>query len=374
MGRSLTWSDLLQEFRLVILSEAGTGKTAEIRHITTSLRKDGKAAFFLRPRHIVNDFEGAFEVGCFEKFKAWLASGSEGWLLLDSVNEARLRSPNDFELAIRKFGQHITTALPAGSYCDYGQDHCVAAKDRYLEHCTRCLPYRPPTVTPLPADDQPTKGSVERSLRTEDRQACEEKPLFRFVALDDLDRDQIRTFASAKGVQNTQAFLDAVERADAWSFTARPQDLQELVDFWNDRAQIGSCLELMQNSIDRPLLERDQGRADAHPLSPLRTREGARLIAAAATLVKEPAIRIPDGADNSVGIAAAEILPDWNDRDRMTLLSRPIFDEAIYGGVRFHHRSVREFLTAEWLSELLKAQRHGGGSNRCSSETSTLWT
>ena len=39
-----------------------------------------------------------------------------------------------------------------------------------------------------------------------------------------------------------------------------------------------------------------------------------------------------------------------------TLLSRPIFDEAIYGAVRFHHRSVREFLTAEWLSELLKRE------------------
>ena len=38
----------------------------------------------------------------------------------------------------------------------------------------------------------------------------------------------------------------------------------------------------------------------------------------------------------------------------MTLLSRAIFDEAIYGTVRFHHRSVREYLTAEWFSDLLK--------------------
>lgn len=38
------------------------------------------------------------------------------------------------------------------------------------------------------------------------------------------------------------------------------------------------------------------------------------------------------------------------------MLSRPIFDEAIYGAVRFHHRSVREYLTAEWFSELLKRE------------------
>ena len=40
-------------------------------------------------------------------------------------------------------------------------------------------------------------------------------------------------------------------------------------------------------------------------------------------------------------------------QDRATLLSYPVFDEAIYGTVRFHHRSVREYFTAEWLAELL---------------------
>lgn len=34
-------------------------------------------------------------------------------------------------------------------------------------------------------------------------------------------------------------------------------------------------------------------------------------------------------------------------------MQRPIFDKAIYGCVRFHHRSVREYLTAQWLHRLL---------------------
>jgi hypothetical protein len=50
------------------------------------------------------------------------------------------------------------------------------------------------------------------------------------------------------------------------------------------------------------------------------------------------------------------VLPDWDDKDQSILLSRPIFDEAIYGAVRFHHRSVREYLTAEWFAELLKRE------------------
>jgi hypothetical protein len=38
-----------------------------------------------------------------------------------------------------------------------------------------------------------------------------------------------------------------------------------------------------------------------------------------------------------------------------TLLDRPLFDEATYGRVRFHHRSVREYLTARWLLHLLES-------------------
>jgi len=96
-GSRLEWDDLLKDYRTVILSEAGTGKTEEIRHTANHLRTDGKRAFFLRLEHLPDDFEGAFEVGTFEEFEDWLASTDEGWLLLDSVDEARLRHPGDFE-------------------------------------------------------------------------------------------------------------------------------------------------------------------------------------------------------------------------------------------------------------------------------------
>ena len=62
-GKSLSWSDLLARHRTVILSEAGSGKTEEIRQTATSLRREGKAAFFLRLEHVADDFEIAFEEG-----------------------------------------------------------------------------------------------------------------------------------------------------------------------------------------------------------------------------------------------------------------------------------------------------------------------
>lgn len=36
------------------------------------------------------------------------------------------------------------------------------------------------------------------------------------------------------------------------------------------------------------------------------------------------------------------------------LLSRPLFDEATYGRVRIHHRTVAEYLAAEWLRTLIE--------------------
>src|SRR5690606_33442500 len=100
-SEGITWDDLLTEYRIVLLSEAGSGKTEEIRNIARRLRNVGKEAFFLRLEHVRFEFEDAFEIGSYADFRNWLATDDEeGWLLLDSVDEARLRNPGDFELAV----------------------------------------------------------------------------------------------------------------------------------------------------------------------------------------------------------------------------------------------------------------------------------
>ena len=105
VGSGLDWPDLIKEYRVVILSEAGSGKTTEIRNTAQKLDELGKRVFFLRIENIANDFDDAFEVGTRESFEEWLESGDEGWIFLDSVDEARLRNPADFERAIRKMSR-----------------------------------------------------------------------------------------------------------------------------------------------------------------------------------------------------------------------------------------------------------------------------
>ncbi len=349
----LRWPNLIKEYRLIILSEAGSGKTAEIQNVARTLREQGKPAFFLRLEHIPRDFEDAFEIGTYETFEEWLASGEEGWLLLDSVDEARLRNPGDFELAIRKLSRQISTAKDRTHIVITGRTTAWRPKTD-LAYCTAHLPYAAAAISER--DPQAEDNGPDGSLQTKTEKQDKAQPVFKIVTLDDLTSDQIAVFAKARGIENSKAFLDAVERADAWAFTSRPQDLQELIEFWIDKGRIGTRLEIMRNSIDRRLAERDQGRAEARPLSAERARQGARLLAAANTLAQDPTIRVPDGAENSKGIAVQFVLPDWDDKDQSTLLSRPIFDEAIYGAVRFHHRPVREYLTAEWFAELLKRE------------------
>ncbi|NMG42885.1 hypothetical protein GPA22_03930 [Aromatoleum toluvorans] len=346
---ALRWPSLLNEYRVILLSEAGSGKTEEIRNIARTLRQEGKSAFFVRIEHVSQDFEDAFEEGSFEEFRAWAASGEEGWLLLDSVDEARLRDPKDFERAIRKLGRLLAPVLQQAHIVITGRTTAWRAKTDLLL-CRTALPYRHAEKTA--DEDTSADETLDIVTKKTDTRPNPAAP-FRIVALDDLHGAQIDAFLRGKKVHDPKAFRDGVDRKEAWSLTTRPQDLAELVEFWNDHQRIGSRLELMQSSIARRLEERDQNRSEARPIAIEKLRLGVRLVAAATTLAQESAIRVPDGANNAKGIAIREVLTDWDDIDCATLLSRPIFDEGIYGTVRFHHRSVREYLTAEWLHALI---------------------
>ena len=213
------WSDLLEEPRVVVLSEAGSGKTVELRHVCRDLRQHAKRAFFLRIEHVAQDFDAAFEEGTPEEFEDWMTSSEDGWLLLDSVDEARLKDPKDFELAIRKVGRKLSRALQRTHVIITGRTDAWRPRTDLLI-CEAALPWTTPATEPeqdQESDEAVTTMDVSGSKRR--------KSPFRIVALDDLAGEQIDRFADARGVTDIKAFKKAVERADAWSFTARPLDL-----------------------------------------------------------------------------------------------------------------------------------------------------
>lgn len=347
ISNNKNWADLLDQRRVIILSEAGSGKTEEIRNAARQLIADGKNAFFLRLEYVARELDDlAFEEGELATFQAWLESDDEAWLFLDSVDEARLRDPRDFESAIRRISRRVASARNRLHVVISGRASAWRPKSDLLL-CERELPFAPLK------DEQDEEAAGDSSGNNESKANPESGSPFKVFALNDLDRCQIEKFLAARDVSNADGFLDAVERADAWSFTTRPQDLEELIGFWRQHKKIGSRREIIQASVDRRLAERDQTRDDAKPISLQRLMDAVCLLAGASVLTGEPNIQVPDGQLYQSGISSREVLPDWDADDISTLLARPIFDETIYGMVRFHHRSVREYLAALWFNGML---------------------
>jgi hypothetical protein len=352
------WNDLLQLPRVIILAKAGAGKTEEIQAITKRLRDDGKKAFFFRLEHVNSNFEASFEIGTISEFEEWITSGELGWFFLDSVDEARLHSPYQFEAAIRKFGAKMS---------DHKHRAHVFITSRISEWRAQSdlelIKTNVPLINPLQISKEEDKSQTHllegssdgMMMNTKGKPRLNDPAVF---ALCPLDQDQRRTFSQAFGVQDVAAFLSAIEKTEAEIFASWPQDLIELIDFWKQHGKIANRAELIKNSITTKLNERDPERASELPLNFEEAMYGAEMLAAAVTFLQKNRILIPEQTRGpQIKIDAIDVqcvLKNWNQKQIRALLQRPIFDRAIYGCVRFHHRNIREYLTAQWLHRLLQ--------------------
>ena len=349
------WSDLLQEYRVVILSEPGAGKTEELKY-TAQIKKDqGNFSFFIR-LELVEDcnWEDCFEIGTSEEFKQWLVCSDSAWLFLDSVDEARLSNKISFEKALR----HIFRKLGQSQYRTHifissRVKEWLATSD--LELFDRIFP------GPRQQNIQNTDEHIDQSINGQAERNSQEptEPLVAKVyQLQPLNKEQIRHFSEFKGVNNTTLFLDEIERSNSEIFANRPQDLLDLIVFWQKHERLGKHEEMLYENIRRKLKEIHPGHDEHGPLSLQRAENGIQILAAAATLQKKSAFLVPDKIvptdRQTIAIEAKEVLVNWNSTEINTLLGRAVFDPAIYGTVRFHHRSVREYLTAKYLQSLFE--------------------
>jgi len=332
---TIGWSDLQKKKRVVILSEAGAGKTAEIQNLTKKLREQNKNAFFFRLESLckgLNEFPVSFEIGNNKEFEQWLKSGEEGWVLLDSIDEAKLISYESFKEAIKILSIKLEPALQQAHIILTGRGTAWHSKVD-LELCNKRLP-----------------------LDNLDQNHDE---IFEIYQLDVLNKQQIKKFSEKQGISNIDDFFNEIKKSEAEIFATRPQDLIDLIIFWKEKNYLGSRTELIENNIDRKLKEYKKKRAVKNSLSHKDYYKAAQLLAAAVILCKESSIKQPEEEEpkNNIGIPSNQILKDLQPKQIDTLLSQPIFDIPTYGVVRFHHRSVREYLAATWFYDLLKQQK-----------------
>jgi hypothetical protein len=347
-SRASGWADILRSKRILIISEAGAGKTYECREQRQRLWDAGEPAFLLELATLASsDVRTMLDHEEERRLDAWLTSQSDvATFFLDSIDELKL-SLGSVEQALKRLRKAIGGQL---------------ARVRIVI-----------TTRPVPFDEQlirrllnvPTPPEAEVTGETFAQVAMGKRPdrdkkeddapaEWRTVALMPLSDAQIADFARGQGIADTNELLEDLRRRNAQDFARRPQDLLELCADWRDFKRIRTHREQVMTNV-RVKLKPREDRPEPAELSVDKAIEGASRLALAMINTRRFTIRHSAEADaghEDVAQDPAIILSDWTAPERKALLERPLFGFASYGRVRFHHRSVMEFLAAERVRTL----------------------
>ena len=333
-GEPKLWDSLLEEYRCIVLAEAGAGKTVEFKEKAAVLKNEGKQAFFIRIEDIDRQFYESFEVGNEDRFNSWLDSTEEAWFFLDSVDEALLTSPRAFERAIRYFAKAIKRGqLRAHIYISSRPYSWRAKDDQELIDSVLFYPCTETEGLNDSGDKRPSSALKIYGLRP-------------------LDRKRITEYCHIRDVEDTESLLNEIDRLSLWNLAERPFDLDAIIAKWSSDKSLDGRLKLLQYNVDVRLKESHSNARNA--LNTDKARDGAQRLAAAVVLTGNVGINVPDSEHSKKGIDADTILYEWDKKHVKILLESGLFNDIMYGAVRFRHRDIRELLAAEFFSKLLK--------------------
>ena len=350
-SRGTTWEILLRSRRVLMISEAGAGKTYECRGQAQFLREAGEHAFFIELAALARgDLRSLLDGDEEARLDSWLSSQSDiATFFLDSIDELKL-SLGSFEIALKRLKKGINSQL--------GRARIVITTRPvpFDEQLVRSLLPIPPAPSVEPSEETFAQIAMNdhqiRQAGDKDEEAVAD---CRTVALMPLSDAQIVEFAEIQGVKDPEALLDDLEKRNAQEFARRPQDLIELCADWRDHKRIRTHRDQVAANVRIKLQPRDD-RPEPAELSVDKAVEGASRLALAMLVTRRLTIRhsaASDVIEDETALDPAVILSDWNPNECKALLERPLFGFASYGRVRFHHRSVAEYLAAQRLRALL---------------------
>jgi len=354
MTGSVDWAQLLKSSRILIVSEAGSGKTYECQQEKKRLWDAGEPAFFLELAQLAqSNLRTQLSPEEEDRFDAWRTSQSgSATFFLDSFDELKL-TQRSFRQALIHLERELTRQLDRVR---------IVITTRPIpfdeEQFRQRLPVsdRPHEMEELPVEQAFADIATNRTRSRPVQEKVVEVPVWRRVYLMPLTNEQIREMADILGVADPDAMLAAIHQRNAEDFTRRPLDLIELCADWLEYQRIRTHHEQLEHNI-RTKLKPRVDRPELAALSPEKALDGASRLALACLLSQKLTLRHSAESDE---ISAAEsaldpssILRDWDEKERKTLLERALFGIANYGRVRFHHRSVIEWLAAQQLSVLL---------------------
>lgn len=343
------WEDLLKARRILIVSEAGAGKTYECQACQKRLWDSGEPAFFLELAILADKEVGAMLSPAEQaRFDQWRRSQSEmATFFLDSIDELKV-TQKSFEQALKSLERACAGHMDRVRVVITTRP--IPIDRQLIELHLAIPPEKPPDAT---AEAFAAAAMKRERQKKDDRDTVRD---WRSVGLMPFTSEEIKAFAAIQGVQEPEALLADIRKRDAEEYAERPQDLIELCTDWKDHHRVRSHGEQVETNVTNKLKPRD--RAEKAQLSAERALEGASRLALAALLTRKFTIRYSAESDNipsaDPALDASRILTGWSKPEQETLLERPLFGFANYGRVRFHHRSVLEYLAARRLSALLK--------------------
>ncbi|MEP0391881.1 MAG: hypothetical protein ABJ205_08805 [Erythrobacter sp.] len=349
--RGLDWDQLLESRRIMIVSEAGAGKTFECQQLQERLWDAGEPAFHLELAELAdNPVDDLLTPEESERFAAWQSAQSEdATFILDSVDELQI-SKRSFRSALIKLAKALEGKLHLARIIVTSRP---VAFDK--QEMRKRLPI-PKTEASLSQEERFASIAMGDTEQADEGQT-DQNHFWREVALMPLSTEQMEMLASSEGVTDPKKMLAEARAQDADDYLRRPQDLIELCADWNLHGRLRRHRDQVKSNIENKLQPRED-RQEKAELSQVKAWEGASRLALAAIMCRKLTIRHSKEADRELGsnssppIDPVAILPEWSHKEIDTLLQRPLFGFASYGRVKFQHRSAIEFLAADRLKTL----------------------
>jgi hypothetical protein len=341
----VTWENLERLNLVAVLGEPRSGKTEEFQQRARLLRSERTLAFFIRLDELQSaDLLDCLKVEDQDAFKAWLEGSEKGFIFLDSVDESRLANPAALAPVLRKFVRALGHALKRAHILVSSRisDWQLPAVREALTELNRATRTARRSVSPG-ADVVPSQKSPDEDMTP---------PAFQIRPL---DSEAVVTIAKGMGVPDPNAFWSAVVNGGYEHFATRPGDLIWLTHLWKGTGSLGGLADLTEAAIAQRLTEQNENYVSADAvIEPARLREAVEALAAASMFSGRSLFQLVEGSAEASLIRSGDVLDEMTSLERHRVLGTAVFDAASMGRVRFHTRTVREYLAACWVAREMK--------------------
>lgn len=348
------WDELLQHRLVVVLGEPGSGKSAELksqqeRHLPNS--------FFLELNRLVDeDVSGILDEDENHRFAKWKSGNDEVTFFLDAVDESKIKRSDDFFTALDRVKKAVGPALRRSRFV-ISSRIWQWRPETDLDAVFQRLGIGPVVQKSAETSRPPTGRDSQQNTKTKLEEGKEKIPPIIVVTLLALTPVQVEHYANAKGMQDAQKFVAALEQNNAWAFAGRPLDVEFLCAYWNEKGHLGNLTELSEYMISKLLAEVPR-REMQDVLNLAQAREGAEFLAAATVFCRRLKFRVSDASDlaGENPLVPADVLPEtWSAKESHALMDRALFDAASHGAMSFHHRYHSDYLAAAWIARLMNS-------------------